>query len=199
MFQPECVLCGKPAGFECDRCGVEAYCSANCQKEDWPAHGSACQEGGIDARVGYRSRRPILSYLSTNYKKFYSMIISAGLLNDIARGKHTIFAPDDDAITNFEASLRGRKLGEESTRKLVEFHVIGGEHLKKQLESTREMKTIGGETLKFSYAKATGDLTLNPPSGIEVERANLRMRDGVIHKIGGVLVPFSLQQQLFSK
>ncbi|KAG0238783.1 hypothetical protein BGW42_002649, partial [Actinomortierella wolfii] len=37
-----CVTCNKPASLRCSRCKINHYCSAACQKADWPLHRHAC-------------------------------------------------------------------------------------------------------------------------------------------------------------
>ncbi len=43
-----CSACRKPAGekmMRCGKCKVTGYCSAECQKEDWPTHKLICGNG----------------------------------------------------------------------------------------------------------------------------------------------------------
>ena len=37
-----CNLCGKKSEFLCGRCQDVAYCKAEHQKSDWPAHKTKC-------------------------------------------------------------------------------------------------------------------------------------------------------------
>eukprot|EP00051_Salpingoeca_urceolata_P001634 m.42647 g.42647 ORF g.42647 m.42647 type:complete len:517 (-) comp11562_c0_seq1:351-1901(-) len=39
-----CVMCAKPAEFECSRCRGPAYCSASCQRSHWREHGPECKK-----------------------------------------------------------------------------------------------------------------------------------------------------------
>ena len=42
--QDTCSICGQTEGQlkNCGRCGVKKYCSAECQKMDWPRHKDQC-------------------------------------------------------------------------------------------------------------------------------------------------------------
>lgn len=39
-----CGYCGRDASDVCDRCGLVAYCSVSCQKQDWQTHKTECKE-----------------------------------------------------------------------------------------------------------------------------------------------------------
>ena len=39
----DCAVCGVPASTWCGGCGNVSYCSATCQKKNWPGHKAACQ------------------------------------------------------------------------------------------------------------------------------------------------------------
>jgi hypothetical protein len=43
-------LCGKPAMFDCTRCGTKSYCSFSCQRDDWKEHRAECKKKDAPAR-----------------------------------------------------------------------------------------------------------------------------------------------------
>ncbi|KAG0214934.1 hypothetical protein BGX28_001140 [Mortierella sp. GBA30] len=42
VSKPPCIVCKTPAITRCSRCKVVHYCSAVCQRKDWPTHKIAC-------------------------------------------------------------------------------------------------------------------------------------------------------------
>ena len=37
-----CIICGEKASLRCSRCRRGPFCSAPCQRRDWPAHRKLC-------------------------------------------------------------------------------------------------------------------------------------------------------------
>ncbi|KAF7790060.1 hypothetical protein EIP86_001010 [Pleurotus ostreatoroseus] len=101
----KCASCGKNKEtdgvtlLQCKACGVDFYCSKECQTADWPLHKTKCKvnresqqrlaaelPGGVqdfDAlRRWSRLHRPALQYLSAQ---------ELGIYDDPGKGEHTIF------------------------------------------------------------------------------------------------------------
>jgi hypothetical protein len=47
-------VCGKPAEFDCSRCGRQGYCSSECQRTDWKDHRENCKAHVKATRVSCR-------------------------------------------------------------------------------------------------------------------------------------------------
>jgi len=47
--KPPCVVCSTPSITRCSACKVIHYCSAACQRKDWPSHKLACTPAGKSA------------------------------------------------------------------------------------------------------------------------------------------------------
>jgi tetratricopeptide (TPR) repeat protein len=39
-----CAVCAEPANSKCGQCGSRAYCSRECQRQDWKGHKTACKK-----------------------------------------------------------------------------------------------------------------------------------------------------------
>lgn len=44
ITENKCAQCGKKSSLHCSRCQKANYCSAACQKDDWPAHSKKCEK-----------------------------------------------------------------------------------------------------------------------------------------------------------
>ncbi|KAI0761367.1 hypothetical protein BD413DRAFT_607160 [Trametes elegans] len=55
-----CAICGKNGARRCSQCLTVSYCSAECQRADWPAHKKACRslKGGRWCTVRFRAAVP---------------------------------------------------------------------------------------------------------------------------------------------
>jgi hypothetical protein len=42
--QPDQCRCGKVTIYECSRCRLQGYCSAECQQNDWENHSLFCRQ-----------------------------------------------------------------------------------------------------------------------------------------------------------
>eukprot|EP00052_Salpingoeca_macrocollata_P026285 m.243507 g.243507 ORF g.243507 m.243507 type:complete len:540 (-) comp22549_c9_seq1:255-1874(-) len=51
-------ICGKPAEFDCSRCGKKGYCSAECQRQDWRSHRDDCRRFSRVSRARMASPQP---------------------------------------------------------------------------------------------------------------------------------------------
>lgn len=109
-----------------------------------------------------------------------TVVTDLGLASTLAgSGSFTVFAPDDDAFAAVD--LTG--LDNDDLTDIIQYHVIA-DSLGAGDFTTGWYQTLGDDSL-YVEATSTG-VTVN---GIEVTTANLGSENGVVHKIGSVLVP----------
>ena len=105
------------------------------------------------------------------------------------KGEFTVFAPTDDAFAKLPAPVLAKLMlpeNKEKLRSLLLYHVIAGRMLATDLKDG-EVKTMNGEKVKI---KADGDKI--EIDGSKVFSADVTANNGVMHSIGTVLVPKSL-------
>ncbi|WP_225000120.1 fasciclin domain-containing protein [Cesiribacter sp. SM1] len=97
----------------------------------------------------------------------------------------TIFAPTDAAFTALLNTLGASSLNElpmEVVREVVEYHIVGQALMSSQI-TAGQVTTLQGESLTVT---TTGGVQVD---GIGVTQADVEADNGVLHKIGGVLLP----------
>ena len=52
-----CIICGEKASLRCSRCRRGPFCSAPCQRRDWPAHRKLCVQESRKPEVEARAAR----------------------------------------------------------------------------------------------------------------------------------------------
>ena len=68
---PNVCVCGAPAEMECSQCGIQGYCSEECQLADWEEHQLHCEP-----RTPSRSATPTnnrLHYKNINIINYHSL------------------------------------------------------------------------------------------------------------------------------
>jgi uncharacterized surface protein with fasciclin (FAS1) repeats len=101
----------------------------------------------------------------------------------------TIFAPTDDAFAKLPSGLLNKLMlpeNKEKLRTLLLYHVVAGRVLAADL-SSGEIKTVNGEKLKIDATNGKIEV-----DGGKVYSADVSATNGVMHSIGTVLVPKSL-------
>lgn len=105
------------------------------------------------------------------------------------KGVFTVFAPTDEAFDKLPAGTLGKLLlpqNKEKLRSLLLFHVVSGKMLAADLKSG-EVTTVNGEKVKIDV---DGDKI--EVGDTKVFSADVAASNGVMHSIGEVLVPKSL-------
>lgn len=106
-----------------------------------------------------------------------------------AKGEFTIFAPTDEAFGKLPAETLTKLMlpeNKEKLRSLLLYHVIAGKMLAADLIDG-EVKTMNGEKVKIEVEADKIEL-----DGSKVFSADVVATNGVMHSIGTVLVPKSL-------
>jgi uncharacterized surface protein with fasciclin (FAS1) repeats len=106
------------------------------------------------------------------------------------KGAYTLFAPTDEAFEKLPKGTLTKLLlpeNKEKLRSLLLYHVIAGKILATDLKNG-EVKTMNGEKVKIDIG--SGKITID---GEKVFSADVIANNGVMHSIGTVLVPKSLE------
>ena len=106
------------------------------------------------------------------------------------KGEYTIFAPTDEAFGKLPAEVLTKLMlpeNKEKLRSLLLYHVIAGRMLAADLKDGEMVKTMNGEKVEID----AGDDKIEI-DGSKVFSADVVASNGVMHSIGTVLVPESL-------
>jgi uncharacterized surface protein with fasciclin (FAS1) repeats len=101
----------------------------------------------------------------------------------------TIFGPTDEAFGKLPSGVLTKLLlpeNKEKLRTLLLYHVVAGRVLAADMTSS-EIKTVNGEKLKIDVTN--GKITVD---GGRIYSADVTATNGVMHSIGTVLIPKSL-------
>jgi uncharacterized surface protein with fasciclin (FAS1) repeats len=107
-----------------------------------------------------------------------------------SKDEFTIFAPTDEAFGKLPAAVLAKLMlpeNKEKLRSLLLYHVVSGKVLSSDLKDG-DVKTMNGEKLKV---EVDGDEIEVDDS--KVFSANVAANNGIMHSIGTVLVPNSLE------
>lgn len=139
------------------------------------------QDGSLAAMIGDSATFTILT----------KALVASGLDATLgAKGEYTIFAPTDEAFGRLPDGVLTRLMlpgNKEKLRSLLLYHVVAGKVLSSGLKDG-EVKTMNGEKIAVDVED----------DGIGVEDAKVFSADvtatnGVMHSVGTVLVPKSLE------
>ena len=163
--------------------------------------GEAEQAEGDDRRDGHRPLRP--SGFDDNPGDFDILrdaVVTTGLDAKL-NGKRqlTVFAPSDQAFldltsaaTETDAFDAVASLGLPAVKQVLKYHVAPGKRGAKQVVAAKRIPTL---LKKAKITKRSGSAKLKDATGrkVEIVAPNAaRASNGVIHVIGGVLLPFAL-------
>jgi len=144
----------------------------------------------VQTALGAKSLTDVVSD-STTFATLKKALKAADLdVTLAAKGAYTLIAPTDDAFGKLpEGTLTKLLLPEnkEKLRSLLLYHVIAGKLLAADLKDG-EVKTMNGE--KVDIKIASGSVTIG---GEKVYSADVMASNGVMHSVGTVLVPKSLE------
>ncbi|KAH8175445.1 MYND finger domain-containing protein [Sarocladium implicatum] len=68
-IKPTCLICKKSNAACCSRCNSSAYCSPECQKEDWPIHKLLCKNFSEFDKTTRPSEHHFLGFIFPEDKK----------------------------------------------------------------------------------------------------------------------------------
>lgn len=106
------------------------------------------------------------------------------------KGDYTVFAPTDEAFGKLPAEVLTKLLlpeNKEKLRSLMLYHVVAGRMLAADMKDG-DVKSMNGEKLKIGVAADKIEI-----DGSKVFSADVTANNGIMHSIGTVLVPKSLE------
>lgn len=114
------------------------------------------------------------------------LLVEADLVQALrGEGPFTVFAPTDDAFKSVPAATMDAVFADRALMTAVlTYHVVAGKFTVADLTNGQELTTLQGQTLLVT--KSGDSVKVN---GIDVVVADVPATNGVIHVIGGVLVP----------
>jgi uncharacterized surface protein with fasciclin (FAS1) repeats len=134
-----------------------------------------------------KSDRNIVQTLADeNYTTLVKLINAAGLEEILANGgPFTVFAPNNKAFDAIPAdTVQALMNNTTELRKVLAYHVAGGELMEKDLVNMTGVQTLEGGVLPIN--KTAGGLQVG---GANITKADIRPSNGVIHQIDKVLIP----------
>ncbi len=108
-------------------------------------------------------------------------------------GPFTIFAPTDEAFGKLPAGTLDKLLlpeNKEKLRSLLLYHVVAGKVMAADLKDDEKVTTMNGEKIEFDIDDQGKDVEIN--DDVKVFSTDVSATNGVMHSIGEVLVPKSL-------
>ena len=128
---------------------------------------------------------------SVTFSTLKKALVASGLDVTLAdkKGMFTIFAPTDEAFDKLPAGALGKLMmpqNKEKLRSLLLYHVVAGKVLAASLKDG-EITTMNGEKVKIKIEGETVQV-----GETKVFSADVMATNGVMHSIGEVLVPKSL-------
>jgi uncharacterized surface protein with fasciclin (FAS1) repeats len=127
---------------------------------------------------------------NASFKLLKQAVIKADLAGALAgAGPFTVFAPDDDAFTAATFTAAGITATPAAALSTVlKYHVISGSRITAAnvpAGPNAKVITLGGDSI-FVTRKASGSVFIN---GVQVTGADIAADNGVIHKVGRVILP----------
>jgi uncharacterized surface protein with fasciclin (FAS1) repeats len=107
-----------------------------------------------------------------------------------SKGEFTIFAPTDEAFGKLPAAVLAKLLlpeNKEKLRSLLLYHVIAGKVTAADLKDG-DVKTMNGEKVKVNVESDKVEI-----DGSKVFSADIPATNGVMHTLGKVLIPKSME------
>ncbi|MFL5864289.1 MAG: fasciclin domain-containing protein [Solirubrobacteraceae bacterium] len=120
------------------------------------------------------------------FKTLLTLAKQAGLAGALAgKGPVTVFAPTDAAFAKVpKATLVALAHDRNKLRAVLLYHVLKGKVTAAKLLKLHSVQTLNGQSLKVRVTHGTVTV-----GGVPVIKANVPASNGIIHAIGGVLIP----------
>lgn len=148
--------------------------------------GQASDQNKTGDIVVVATNTPDLSTLVTAVK-------AAGLVETLqGEGPYTVFAPTNAAFNALPAGTLDTLLKPENVEQLksiLTYHVVSGKVMASDLSDGQEITTVQDGKLTVSIADGKVYLIDAKGNKVMVEQADVNADNGVVHVIGGVLLP----------
>jgi len=136
--------------------------------------------------VAVASDTPSLSTLVTAVK-------AASLVETLqGEGPFTVFAPTNNAFAALPAGTLDSLLKPENVdqlRSILTYHVVAGKVMASDLKDGQEITTVQGNKLNVKILDGKVYLIDSKGNQVMVEKADVNADNGIVHVIGGVLLP----------
>ncbi len=144
------------------------------------------EQQSVGTIVDVAASTPSLATLVTAVK-------AAGLVDTLqGTGPYTVFAPTNEAFAALPAGTLENLLKPENVdqlKSILTYHVVSGKVLAQDLQDGQVIKTVQGNNLTVSIMDGKVYLTDAKGNKVMVEKADVNADNGVVHVIGGVLLP----------
>jgi uncharacterized surface protein with fasciclin (FAS1) repeats len=107
-------------------------------------------------------------------------------------GPFTVFAPTNDAFAALPAGTLDSLLkpeNKEQLKSILTYHVVPGQYTASQLSDGQELTTVQGGKLTVKITDGKVYIVDAKGNQVMVEKADVNADNGVVHVIGGVLLP----------
>jgi len=169
--------------------GGGIFWAVNNNKDDTMATDSSQTQQASQAAgniVVVASETPSLSTLFTAVK-------AASLVETLqGTGPYTVFAPTNAAFEALPAGTLDTLLKPENVdqlKSILTYHVVAGKVMASDLKDGQEITTVQGGKLTVKLMDGKVYLTDAKGNQVMVEKADVNADNGVVHVIGGVLLP----------
>ena len=123
-----------------------------------------------------------------HFTRLIAALEQTGLDDELkGEGPFTVLAPNDEAFEDFEEEYPGmlELLSEEELSSWLRYHVIADRELKADdLTDGQLLKTLAETVVKVELSGDAVEI-----NGVEVETADIEASNGVVHVLGGILMP----------
>lgn len=137
-----------------------------------------------------------IATLATNNKDLSTLVAALSTANLVETfkgdGPFTVFAPTNAAFDALPAGTLDTLLKPENIETLktiLTYHVVPGKVLAADLKDGQEITTLQGGKLVVKIEGGKVFLVDNKNNKVEVVQADVDAKNGVVHVIGGVLLP----------
>ncbi|MCB9654668.1 MAG: fasciclin domain-containing protein [Deltaproteobacteria bacterium] len=115
---------------------------------------------------------------------------SSSVQSALASGPITVFAPVNSAFAALPAAdLEALLADQQALDAVLTYHVVAGQVLSSDLSDGQTLTTAGGKTLRVAIGTSGATLTDESGNVVNVTGADLRLLNGTVHLIDGVLMP----------
>lgn len=123
---------------------------------------------------------------SGKFNTLVAAVKAAGLVDTLkGKGPFTVFAPTDEAFAALPPGTVDSLLKDiPALKKVLTYHVVAGKHPFVELKRLKELKTVQGQPVTFTFK--AGTIYVNDAKIIQ---GDIEVDNGVCHAIDKVILP----------